>query len=911
MPDGSRFCASCGKPITSTAEDATIATIPPDGPSLETSVGVSPPSEPKPRSATTDPFETSVSAAEDRFIPGTVIAGRYRIVALLGRGGMSEVYRATDLKLGQSVALKFLPEGVSRDPVALERFRNEVRIARRISHPNVCRVYDIGEVDNHHFISMEYVDGEDLGSLLRRIGRLPRDKALDIARDLCSGLTPAHDQGILHRDLKPANVMVDGRGHVLIMDFGIAALAEQIQKHEIRSGTPAYMAPEQLSGEAVTTRSDIYALGLVMYELFTGKRAVESETMIELARLQQTDSATGELNLIKGLDPQMERVIMRCLEKDPAKRPATVREVAAALPGGDPLLTGRRDARTLSPEMIAAAGNYSGIRPVVGLACMLVIVAGLIFAPYLTKRSDLIEKLPMDNPPEALVTKSREMLKDFGYPQRPFDKAYGFFYDIDYMRYAETTPEHRNHLIEGRPPAITFWYRESPRYMEPTSILEPWKVTPNDPPIVESGMLYIETDVQGHLSEFTAIPPQVDDPKTSAITPTDAAMVYDWEKLFKAAGLNFYLFTPTTPSLTPPSICDARAAWTGNYPGQIDNPLRIEVAGYRGKLIFFKIIGPWYRPARMETFQRRLGEKIAEGGAMVLFLGALIGAAVMARTSLRRENGDSRGASRLAIFIFSASALGWIVGANHVLSTIELHWLLLTIANSLLNAAIAWLLYVALEPYVRRGWPKVIISWSKLLSGRFRDPLVGRDVLVGIMFGVIVYLLISLSSYLLFLRGAPPSTITRLETLLGMRQVLALFFEDVVLNSIQAALIALFLFFIFRVVFRLKLAAGIPFVLLLVGFSALTTGFGIQTVAMLLTGLSAVFVLQRFGLVSFIALVFTFLLLGTGTAVTPELTIWYANGEIFSMLVLLALSGWGFHSALAGKSIFPGKLLED
>src|SRR6201984_2134158 len=155
----------------------------------------------------------------------------------------------------------------------LERFKNEVRIARRVSHPNVCRVYDVGEVDGATFFSMEYVDGEDLASLLRRIGRLPPDKAVEIARELCAGLAAAHTKGVLHRDLKAANIMLDGRGQVVITDFGLAGVADDIRGTEVRSGTPAYMSPEQLAGKEVTTRSDIYGLGLVLYEVFTGKRA--------------------------------------------------------------------------------------------------------------------------------------------------------------------------------------------------------------------------------------------------------------------------------------------------------------------------------------------------------------------------------------------------------------------------------------------------------------------------------------------------------------------------------------------------------------------------------------------------------------------------------------------------------------
>jgi len=197
------------------------------------------------------------------------------------------VYRADDLSLEQPVALKFLPEAVADSPEALTRFRNEVRIARQVSHPNVCRMYDLGEADGCCFLSMEYVDGEDLGSLLRRIGRLPADKALEIARKLCAGLAAAHEKGVLHRDLKPANVMLDGRGQVLLTDFGLAGLAGQIEGAEVRNGTPAYMAPEQLSGLEVTARSDIYSLGMVLYEIFTGKLPFESKTLAGLMRAQQ------------------------------------------------------------------------------------------------------------------------------------------------------------------------------------------------------------------------------------------------------------------------------------------------------------------------------------------------------------------------------------------------------------------------------------------------------------------------------------------------------------------------------------------------------------------------------------------------------------------------------------------------
>jgi serine/threonine-protein kinase len=219
---------------------------------------VTSPAPPSPRPA-------SQASDGGRYIPGTVLAERYRMVGLLGRGGMGEVYRAEDLKLGQTVALKFLPRDVERDPDRLGRFLTEVRMSLRVTHPNVCRVYDIAEAGGRHFLSMEYVDGEDLASLLRRIGRLPEDKAVEIARQLCAGLQAAHDEGVLHRDLKPANVMIDGRGRAKITDFGLAGATEGISGAEARAGTPQYMAPEQTSGGTLSRQTDIYSLGLVWW----------------------------------------------------------------------------------------------------------------------------------------------------------------------------------------------------------------------------------------------------------------------------------------------------------------------------------------------------------------------------------------------------------------------------------------------------------------------------------------------------------------------------------------------------------------------------------------------------------------------------------------------------------------------
>src|SRR5713226_646599 len=350
MPDDASSCPSCGFSF----DDATQRLESPKSPADKSS-------EKETRSS------TSFDAIDDaRFVPGTMLAERYRIVGLLGRGGMGEVYRADDLKLGQPVALKFLPDHLLSDGAALARFHREVRVARQVSHKNVCRVYDIGEVDGRHFLSMEFIKGEELSSLLHRIGRLPSDKAIQIAHQICAGLAAAHDVGVLHRDLKPSNVMIDEHGNARITDFGLAGLAEEFREDERAAGTPAYMAPEQLEGKEQTVRTDIYSLGLVLYELFTGTKAFEAATLNELIKLRRSDTTpTTPTSLVKDLDPLVEKVIDSCIQKDPSLGPSSALQVAAALPGGDPIAAALAAGETPSPEMVAAAPTESALKPLV------------------------------------------------------------------------------------------------------------------------------------------------------------------------------------------------------------------------------------------------------------------------------------------------------------------------------------------------------------------------------------------------------------------------------------------------------------------------------------------------------------------------------------------------------------------
>src|SRR5580698_7642396 len=438
--------------------------------------------------ATSLPKVSSTSSVDEgRFIAGTLLGGRYRIIGLLGRGGMGEVYRATDLTLGQSVALKFLPAEAAGNNRLLERFAGEVRVARQVSHPNVCRVYDLGEVDGAPFISMEYVDGEDLASLLPRIGRLPADKAIETARKICAGLAAAHDRGIIHRDLKPQNIMMNKRGDVVIMDFGLAAIADQLSGAEARNGTPAYMAPEQLKGAEVTSRSDIFALGLVLFELFTGKRPYDAKTVPLLLSQQESGLVTSMTSQFADIDPAVEKTIRRCLDPDPLKRPSSALAVAAALPGGDPLAAALAAGETPSPEMVAAAGKTEGMELRYSIPCFLVVLASLFSVPVIRQHTVTLMHGSLDFPPEVLAQKGRDIAAAMGYPKKPADTNLALNHRVDLVRFLQVKPEPRkwDEWLASEAPIIA-------QYRESLSPLTAWPfgyVELKSPPLMQPGMV--------------------------------------------------------------------------------------------------------------------------------------------------------------------------------------------------------------------------------------------------------------------------------------------------------------------------------------------------------------------------------------------------------------------------------------
>jgi len=868
-----RFCSACGQPLEHDA-------------------------------STGESTSDSDSFDHGRFAPGTRLGERYRIVGRLGVGGMGEVYRADDLKLGQPVALKFLPEEVERDPVRLDKLNTEIRTARQISHPNVCRVYDVGEADGRRFLTMEYVDGEDLRSLLRRIGRLPEDKGVEIARQICAGLAAMHDRGVLHRDLKPANVMLDGRGRVRLTDFGLATTMASADREGEIAGTPAYMAPEQLAGEPLSVASDLYALGAVLYELFTGERLHKTDRLQD-ARAGRGASATSVALSTSGsgakLDPMIQRVIERCLEPEPKRRPQSAIVVAAALPGGDPLAAALAAGETPSPQMVAAAGAEGGLSLKIAVPLVVALVIGTFLLAGLRGRGSYLDRVPWPDSPEVLANKAREMLDRLGYTGPVADSATGFVTDQDYVAWLkehDTSATRWQHVASVRPPIYRFWHRTSPVEMMPLNYFGGtpgggFAVSRSDPPMIRPGMTYLELDAEGRLISLDAVPGDKIDPPTEATEP-------DWAALFREAGLDPGAFTPAEPEWVSRAAADATAAWTGPGADATGATVRVEAAALGGRPVFFRLIAPWTQPSTVEASPDS-GSDVA---AMVILLSILLGvpaAAVgLSLRNLRLGRTDVRGATRLSVVV-GLLALVAAVFSSHLPSATSTPLIVFMLGSwGAFMAVLSWTFYAALEPYARRGWPRTLIGWSRLVDGRWRDPLVGRDLLVGGVFSVALGLLSFARTSAFTWAGTPVALALPFREVASQQQAVSL----AIAAAGQSVLVALgyvMLLVLFRIALRSERAAAIGVVLLFVGIDLLnpegTSSVLLSIVFAALASGTLVLVATRFGLLTLAAMM-AFGQISASASLVPG----FSRGATITLLVLaMAPALFGFYTATRGR----------
>jgi hypothetical protein len=833
--------------------------------------------------------------------PGSMVADRYRVASLLGRGGMGEVYGADDLKLGQRVALKFLPLDRGKSTSWRDQFYAEVRLARQVSHPNVCRVYDVGESDGRLFLSMEFVDGEDLASLLRRIGRLPDDKAVEIAQQLCAGLAAAHRSGVLHRDLKPSNVMIDGKGRARITDFGLAIATSDADQQTGPAGTPGYLAPELLDGAAPSIQSDLYALGLVLYELFTGKKAFDASSLAEFHRKQTETNPTPPSRVVKNFDPAVERAILRCLDLDPAQRPRSALSVAASLPGGDPLASALAAGETPSPEMVAAAGPRGSLRPAVAWACLvgaLILIFGV--STLLAPRKMDWGLAPMNKSPEVLADRAQDLAQKLGYSVA-VDRAFWVASDKDYLRYtAHNSSSNWKRTPAGHawPSPVTFWYRQSPLWMMPgaQSPNGPPRVTLLNPSYETSGMVALRLDMQGNLLFLRGVPPQVEN--------RGGSRDLDWDLLFAEAGLDKTQFVSASPKWAPPDSFDVRADWEGHLPVRPDVLIHVAAAAYHGVPVYFQLIAPWDVPWRGDPSSQSQMPASSDTFTMawpLLMAGYLLVAGYFARRNVRRGRGDAKGALRLASFAILANCVYGFFIYHYVPQAEYISVQFILLGAPLLFALLAWLGYMAVEPYARQSWPRLMVSWQRLLNGRFRDPLVGRDVLLGIVAGSAIATIFLGVGVLSHNSAASP-----VDGYFGQGILPSI--GHCFLLLFAASFYALFYFALLSVMTgllrrpRLGLLA-LALIMLLLNAQATTALDFALTVLFVLVFLA---VLVKVGLVA--AAAFFFILLTLGTSPPLIFDQWYAGRAMIALVAPLTLLFWGFYVSLGTQPVFGSAL---
>lgn len=879
----SRFCANCGAAVA--PAELTVT---------------SPPRAVEPEVIRSAPVQSA--NVHGRFEPGTRLGNRYRIVGLLGRGGMGEVYRADDLELGQSVALKFLPERVANDSVALDRFRSEVRTARQVTHANVCRIYDIAGQDGHVFLSMEYVDGEDLARVLRRLGRPSREKAVEIARQICLGLATAHENNVLHRDLKPANIMIDGRGRVRITDFGLAGLADELEQSESRAGTPAYMAPEQLAHGRVSARSDIYSLGLILYELFTGKGVFDTNDIEELKRNHTSGTVSPPSSISEEVDPAVEQVIMRCLNQQTEQRPQSVYQVLAALPGGDPLAAALAAGETPSPELVANARDAGGLRPAIAVGLLVGMVAAIAITYFVYVGKTVIP----DRPPDVLSVVAEQTMKELGYPDSVLERVNsisGYDVNTELSASLRSSPRSVDELAELHwPPRFRYWRRWTPGAFISADVHNPEYFTLDGRTTTEL-TASVSLDSTGRLRGLVATPP----PNIKS-----AGAEVDWSPLFRRAQLNESHAVAIPPVKRPPVYCDQVVAWRIEGLFDSGDPVTVQMGAVQGRANYFEILG----------LNEAMAEKNIEGGSLTTMVrpSAIrqvlrILMVILAWHNLRASRGDRRSAFRCATIVGTFYALTHVLARFLQDQTVgDQTWR--DGGHVILHALEVWIFYLAMEPYVRRIWPRMLIGVVRLLSGRLRDPAVGREVLIGVVAGCgLVAVLALTSSAEMLLKGEADGNLPsswELRSRLSPIQFLCLICHRAAWTIMDTVVIAGLLVAL-RLLARITLAT-IGLGVALLGLAAYLWYTEVVDASQLpaLTyavcfGVTMVLLYTRVGVLA--GMVAFFVLVPDRITITAFES-WFTPYVVAGLAIVLLLAAYGLWVSLAGQPIFKYVLAE-
>jgi serine/threonine-protein kinase len=713
-------------------------------------------------------------------------------------------------------------------------------------------------------------------------------------------------------------------------------LADELAGHRERAGTPAYMAPEQLQDGKVSVRSDIFALGLVLHEVFTGKRAYDTNDVVELKRLHSSGSVATPSSGTHEIDQAVERVIDRCLEPDPQQRPQSVYQV-----GGDPLAAALAAGETPSPELVANAVELGGLSRRAAMLLALWIAAVTLVAVLISAKW----VIPGD-PGVVLATRATDIVHDLGYKELPQNTAWGFQPNVPYLKHILAAGDTSWEKLNGdSSPAVVFWCRWSPSPLLPEVNLHQTFPSINDPPQIMPDSITVVLDGNGHLIFLNAEPSQT-------ARPTPVLEDY-WHTLFERAGLTDPAIeltelekpeAPTGPvepwnpviSLPHPPPSDESREWRISSPEALGGDRIARAAVYQGRPVYFLItesqeaVGAAGAPLEEDKHgspAMSLVTKALDLTREFLLPVITIIAAVLAVCNVRGGRVDHQGAKRAGLLIFGLYLVVEIVSCRLGEQGISgVLWGMTggrPMAHAVFHGIHLWICYLALEPYVRRIWPQLLVGWVRLVSGRWRDPLVGREMMIGLALGALIYLLGPIGAdklaEVMGLANFPPvANWSATQSITApTRQVYALC--SAMITALYNVTFVLLLLLVIRMLTGRVWIAIIATVLLhsVAGVPWIFGVFSYPESPLLFTGMmwslvyAAViaFALVRFGLVCALAAHFSMTLLWETVGAT-DLRDWHAAPMMVQLFVLGGFVAYAFWVSLAGQPIFRDMLAE-
>jgi serine/threonine-protein kinase len=666
------------------------------------------------------------------------------------------------------------------------------------------------------------------------------------------------------------------------------------------------MAPEQLRGADASVKTDIYSLGLVLYELFTGRRAHDADTIAALRKHHSSSTPpTSPSDLVDGMDPVVERTIMQCVATDPEDRPPSALAVMASLPGGDPLAAMLKAGEMPSPELVAASGRRGTLTPKRALQLGAIALLCTAVGAWVWGVPSIGDSLGGILAPEVLAHQAEVLLADLGLETVTIDRAWGF--EVDQTVFAEiarASDSQRPTILqsEERPP-LRFWYRTSPVPMAPWHVSLPGPfighvVTPADPPLTMAGMVLVRLSPRGNLVELRSVPGGVPEQTTldeGGLLPTIAA----------AAGLDPSEIEKIAWSRTSPMPGEPTLAWRVGS-DRPESDFRVIVATFAGGQPTWVNVG--HISTVLDVTPLNQGQSLV-GVFFVLFF---IGGALVAWLNLRTSRWDRRGAARLAVFAFTICLASDVIGSHHTASfNGEARGFFASVAYGATRALMAWLLYIAIEPFIRRLHPSSLVSWSRLLAGRVSDPSVGRDVLLGVTVFALQTCLVAIS-----MQAFGLNEVASLASAFGMGETplaLTSYLAGVVRLPAVAIGTALGFLLIYVVARRMlgRFAVGAPLFLWISAFffngAATPTGLGIFALVVysVITATAATYLAVRHGLLAFVTFLYL-TLVSMETVLTLDPGDWYFPQTAVFILLILGLTIFGIRVA-TDRSFLPAR----